>query len=114
MLKKGDTVVMHTCGEAEHYDGQIWVCETDEFTSSSGTPVVFLEKFSGYFMVKFLQKVNFDFSYQQFLSDEKKYEKLVYEHADLLHFHDTACEILTSDQIEEIEEAMRNIPETNF
>lgn len=58
MLRKGDTVVMHTCGEAEHYEGQIWTCKGDEFTSSSGTQVVFLEGFSGYFMVDYLQKVD--------------------------------------------------------
>jgi hypothetical protein len=58
MLRKGDTVVMHTCGEAEHYEGQLWICETDEFKSSSGTMVVFLEGFSGYFTTKYLQKVN--------------------------------------------------------
>lgn len=58
MLKKGDTVVMHTCGEAEYYKGQIWTCEGDEFTSSSGSQVVFLEGFSGYFSVEYLQVVN--------------------------------------------------------
>lgn len=60
MLKKGDTVVMHTCGEAEHYDGQLWVCSSNEFASSSGTQVVFLEGFSGYFMVNYLQKVKLE------------------------------------------------------
>lgn len=114
MLQKGDTVVMHTCGEAEHYEGQIWVCSSDEFTSSSGTQVVFLEGFSGYFMVEYLQKINFDFSYQKYLADEKNYEKIIHEHAELLHFHDTACELLSSDQIEEIEEEMRNIPEMSI
>lgn len=58
MLKKGDTVVMHTCGEAEHYKGEIWTCKGDEFTSSSGSPVVFLEGFSSYFLVEYLQLVN--------------------------------------------------------
>jgi len=57
-LKKDDKVVMHTCGEAEHYKGQIWTCKGDEFTSSSGSQVVFLEGFSGYFLVKYLQQVN--------------------------------------------------------
>lgn len=58
MLKKGDLVVMHTCGEAEHYPGQIWTCKGDEFTSSSNSQVVFLEGFSGCFLAKYLQIVN--------------------------------------------------------
>lgn len=57
-LKKGDTVVMHSCGEAEHYDGKIWVCRNDEFISSSGSPAVFLEGFSGYFYSEYLQRVD--------------------------------------------------------
>lgn len=58
MLKKGDKVVMHTCGEAEHYKGKVWTCNSDEFTSSSKEQVVFLEGFSGYFLVKYLQVVD--------------------------------------------------------
>lgn len=49
MLKTGDIVVVHTCGEAEHYEGKLWKCRTDEFTSTSLSEVVFLEDFSGYF-----------------------------------------------------------------
>jgi len=60
VLKKGDQVVMHTCMESKKYDGKVWTCKTDEFTSSSGTPVIFLEGFSGYFAAKFLQKVNIE------------------------------------------------------
>jgi len=116
MLQKGDTVVMHTCIEAESHDGQIWICTSDEFKHhpNHDYTVIMLDGFSGSFQTKYLQKVNFDFSYQQFLANEKNYEKLINEHADLLHFHDTACEILTSDQIEDIEEAMRDIPETVY
>ncbi|MDY7964483.1 hypothetical protein [Bacillus thuringiensis] len=57
-LKVGDKVVMHTCGEAEHYDGKVWTCRTDQFKASSGSQVVFLEGFSGYFLVEYLQRVN--------------------------------------------------------
>ena len=59
-LKKGDNVVMHSCGEADFpkYKGKLWVCECDSFMSSSGSEVVFLEGFSGYFMCKYLQMVN--------------------------------------------------------
>ncbi|MCI4170060.1 MULTISPECIES: hypothetical protein [Bacillus subtilis group] len=57
-LQKGECVVMHTCGEAEHYDGRIWACESDEFTDRAGQQVVFLEGFSGYFLAEFLQRVD--------------------------------------------------------
>lgn len=60
MLKKGDKVVMHTCGEAGHYNGKIWTCETDQFAASSGSQVVFLEGFSGYFLTEYLQLVNLE------------------------------------------------------
>lgn len=60
MLKKGDIVVMHTCGEAKEHDGELWTCKGDEFISSSGYPVVFLEGYSGYFSVKYLQKVKIE------------------------------------------------------
>ncbi|MFV4887496.1 hypothetical protein RY279_18825 [Bacillus velezensis] len=58
LLKKGEHVVMHTCGEAEHYDGRVWACKSDEFTDRAGQQVVFLEGFSGYFLADFLQRVN--------------------------------------------------------
>lgn len=58
LLKKGECVVMHTCGEAEHYNGRIWSCKSDEFTDRAGQQVVFLEGFSGCFLAKFLQRVN--------------------------------------------------------
>lgn len=58
-LKKGDKVVMHTCGEAEHYDGQIWTCISDEqkLHESHKYNVVWLKGFSGCFAAKYLQKV---------------------------------------------------------
>jgi hypothetical protein len=62
MLRKGDKVVMHTCGESEHYDGKIWTCNTDEFIQAEGEGIyeqrlVFLEDFSGSFLTDYLQKV---------------------------------------------------------
>jgi len=58
MLKTGAIVVVHTCSEAEHYEGKLWKCRTDEFTSTSLSEVVFLEDFSGYFLTDYLQKVD--------------------------------------------------------
>ncbi|WP_430742066.1 hypothetical protein [Bacillus atrophaeus] len=57
-LEKGKSVVMHTCYEASKYYGRIWPCASDEFTSNSGAKVVFLEGFSGFFAVEYLQRVN--------------------------------------------------------
>ena len=58
-LKKGETVVMHSCGEANFpkYKGKIWKCLTDSYLSRSGQELVFLEGFSGSFISKFLQIV---------------------------------------------------------
>jgi len=55
-FKKGDKVVMFDCGEAKHYKGRVWVCETSSFTTLSKCEVVFLEGFSGSFVAKFLKK----------------------------------------------------------
>lgn len=57
-LKAGDKVVMHTCLESKRYDGKVWTCRTDQFKAESGTQVVFLEGFRGYFAVKFLQRIS--------------------------------------------------------
>lgn len=60
MLKKGDLVVMHTCGEAEYYDGKLWICKTDEqkLHEEHNYTVVWLEGFSGAFKAEYLQKVD--------------------------------------------------------
>ena len=44
-LKNGDKVVMHTCIEAERYEGKVWTCRTDSYVSKCGEEVVFLEGF---------------------------------------------------------------------
>ncbi|MBI9052497.1 MAG: hypothetical protein JEY96_01685 [Bacteroidales bacterium] len=54
-LKKGDKVVMHTCGEADHYKGRTWICRSDSFMSKSKHEVVFLKGFSGHFLCEYLQ-----------------------------------------------------------
>jgi hypothetical protein len=87
MLKKGDTVVMHTCGEAEHYNGKLWVCRTDEqkLHKSHDYTVVWLEGFSGCFAAKYLQKVDtssyeskimgFESSLKDYKDENENYEK---------------------------------------
>lgn len=57
MIKKGDKVVMHTCGEAKHYEGIVWTCRTGE-QDLCGSPVVWLEGFSGGFASRYLRKVS--------------------------------------------------------
>ena len=56
-FKAGDNVVMHTCGEATHYNGKIWTCMTDSYKSNKTSELVFLEKFSGSFNCEYLQLV---------------------------------------------------------
>lgn len=72
MLKKGEKVVMHTCGEAEQYDGKIWTCKTDEYEKGESVykqRLVFLEGFSGCFAVEFLQKVNQEENKPEYISE---------------------------------------------
>ena len=59
-FKKGDKVVMHTCGEADfpQHKGKLWTCTTDSFRREKRSrEVVFLEGFSGSFGCEFLQIV---------------------------------------------------------
>jgi G:T-mismatch repair DNA endonuclease (very short patch repair protein) len=58
-FKKGDRVLMHSCGEADipKYKGKIWTCETDSYLDRGRKDVVFLEGFSGCFSTKYLQIV---------------------------------------------------------
>lgn len=59
-FKKGDKVLMHTCGEANFpkYKGKIWTCKTDSYKDRANQDVVFLEGFSGYFSCEYLQIVD--------------------------------------------------------
>jgi hypothetical protein len=64
-FKKGDKVVMHTCGEASfgEYEGKIWTCRGDSYMNHPGpygTEVVFLEGFSGHFCCEYLQLVKIE------------------------------------------------------
>ncbi len=57
MFKKGDVVVMHTCGEAKHYHGQLWTGRSDEFTSTSLSQVVFLKVLAVIFLQNICKKL---------------------------------------------------------
>lgn len=67
-LKAGDKVVMHTCDEAEHYEGRIWTCRSDQFSRRSHE-AVFLEGLSGYFLAEYLQRVNTGLDWERFNYD---------------------------------------------
>lgn len=56
---------MHTCFEAKKYNGQIWTCNTDEF-SIGNQRLVFLDGFRGGFAVEYLQKVNIEPQHEPF------------------------------------------------
>lgn len=72
-LVKGELVVMHTCLEAEgKNNGKVWLTASDEFKSNSGSKVIFLEGFSGYFCTEFLQKVNLPISMKEIVKIKEK------------------------------------------
>lgn len=104
MLQKGDKVVMHTCGEAEHYNGKIWTCKTDQFNSASGTPVVFLEGFSGYFACEYLQIVHLEEAGSETIAElTAKIEELTNENESLkkpVHIDDWMYELKVNEKNE--------------
>lgn len=55
-FKAGDKVKMINCIEAKIYKNTIWTCLTDSYIDKSNDEVVFLDGFSGCFLVKYLQK----------------------------------------------------------
>lgn len=54
-LQPGDTVVMHSCGEAEAYGGRIWPVRSEPW-DLCGTEVVLLEGYSGGFSTEKLAR----------------------------------------------------------
>ena len=59
-FKKGNTVIMHTCIEADKYNGKIWTCSGDSYIDKAGQECVFLEGFSGCFFCGYLQLVRIE------------------------------------------------------
>ena len=58
-IKKGDKVIMHSCREANFpkYKDKKIECLSDSFKNINGIEVVFLNGVSGYFICKYLKKV---------------------------------------------------------
>lgn len=56
-FKKGDQVIMQNCEEAtmDKYRGKAWTCLTDSYMDKAKQEVVFLEDFSGCFLVEYLR-----------------------------------------------------------
>lgn len=84
-LKKGDKVVMHTCLEAKRAKGKIWTCSTDSYMDKSNQEVVFLDGFSGCFVVKFLQSVRLE-------TDEESEEARTDRNAEIVASFMDHCE----------------------
>lgn len=86
-FKKGDKVVMHSCGEAEFedYKGVIWRCESDSFIAPGGDECVFLDKFSGSFIAKYLQVVKLPNSLNVF--DKLSFEDKKNIYPTIVGFH---------------------------
>jgi hypothetical protein len=90
MLKKGDKVVMHTCGEAEHYEGQIWNVTSNEW-ELCGSKVVMLKGFSGAFSCEYLQKIDL-LGIHTFVNEAKENIQLALE-TTRIDDHDEALEV---------------------
>lgn len=96
-LKKGDLVIMHTCGEAAapEYKGRIWVCASDEFkhTPSYEYGSIFLEGYSGSFCTDFLEKINAEQNVKSVQGLKQFVNGSIYDHERL---------VLSYEQVEEI------------
>lgn len=58
-LKKGDNVKMINCGEAIEHKDKIWICRTDSYIEKNNQfEVVFLENYSGWFWVEYLELID--------------------------------------------------------
>lgn len=111
-FKKGDKVVMHSCGESTFpkYKGKIWICEDNCYISSSGTELVFLNGFSGSFLTKYLQIVKVDELTPKLLEVLEKLVEWYGEREDSpseMNPHQVLKKI--EDQPEEIQMAMQAI-----
>ncbi|MFF2532196.1 hypothetical protein ACFVS2_25135 [Brevibacillus sp. NPDC058079] len=88
-LKKGDKVVMHTCGEATYYNGKIWICSSDEFSTGEGIykqDLVFLEGYDSSFLTKYLQKVDIGMPYSESMNWFAQMELESPKLAQMIHF----------------------------
>jgi len=55
-LHAGDSVVMHTCLEAEKHNSKVWTVESEPW-DVCGSEVVLLKGYSGGFATQFLKKI---------------------------------------------------------
>lgn len=102
-LKKGDLVIMHTCGEAdsEKYKGRIWVCKTDEYVTGEKPyeqQLVFLEGFSGSFATKYLEKINVEQNVNSVPGLRQFVNGAIYDHERLVLSYEQAEQLMTNIQ----------------
>jgi hypothetical protein len=94
VLKKGDSVVMHSCMEsAGENNGKIWVCACDQYEAHAGYDVVFLEGFSGTFCCEFLQKINIEDTLRRELAEATKHRDWLMD--ELQYFARMHCDDIT-------------------
>jgi hypothetical protein len=58
-LKSGEKVIMINCGEAEHYEGKVWVTRSEPWMLC-GSEVILIKGFSGGFATDCLARVEVD------------------------------------------------------
>jgi len=102
-LKKGDLVIMHTCGEADSKKnkGRIWVCKTDEYETGEGKykqQLVFLEGFSGSFATKYLEKIKVEQNVNSVPGLRQFVNGAVHDHERLVLSYEQAEQLITSIQ----------------
>ena len=104
-LKKGDLVIMHTCGEASapEYKGRIWVCASDEFkhTPKYEYGCVFLEGFSGSFCTDYLEKINVEQNVNSVPGLRQFVNGAIYDHERLVLSYEQAEKLM--NDIEKVE-----------
>lgn len=102
-LKKGDLVIMHTCGEslAPKNKGRIWVCKTDEYVTGEKPyeqQLVFLEGFSGSFATKYLEKINAEQNVNSVPGLRQFVNGAIYDHERLVLSYEQAGQLMQGIQ----------------
>lgn len=103
-LKKGDLVIMHTCGEAdlEKYKGKILVCRTDEYMLGD-QKVIMLEGQRSCWSVKYLEKINVEQNVNSVPGLRQFVNGAIYDHERLVLSYEQADAIITDYEKRETE-----------
>jgi hypothetical protein len=90
-LKKGDTVVMHSCGEANFYKGKIWKCQTDSYLDR-GKRLFLLKDLA----VAFLLNIFNEYIRHSIIVNGNGYHKAAYVQNTFRLLDDNRCYILVA------------------